>query len=243
MGCEGVVTERAYCRVYYAIKDDPKFVSIFDNDAHLATWLRLLIAADAIWPASPDLPAKARKSSVAALVDAELVDIGPGGRYRIHGLDAERGARRDAARVSAFGKRTLTERSPNAPRVETHSLTSRSEPSRAEPSLDRAEPTARDSLDRYYELTQYRPWGQWSGDALLGMERDFGVDHVISALDAEHAAGTARNDLLKKTAARLARDAEHAKRAKPTRPHIVKPTVDEKARNEIVAKLMRGETA
>lgn len=87
----------------------------------------------------------------------------------------------------------------------------------------------RDSLDRYHELTEYRPWGQWSGDALLGMERDYGVDHVVAALEAEIAAGTNRGDLLKKTAARLARDAEHAKRAKPSRPRIVKPPRDEAA--------------
>ena len=128
------MTERAYCRVYYSVKDDPKFETIFGDNNHLATWLRLLMAADAIWPASPDLPGSARKASVQALVSAELVDLLPMGMYRIRGLDAERGARRDAARVSA-GHRTPSERSPNAHRTPTsHSEPSQAEPSQAEPS-------------------------------------------------------------------------------------------------------------
>lgn len=125
------MTERAYCRVYYTVKDDPKFETIYTDDHHLATWLRLLIAADAIWPASADLPAAARKASVSALVAAGLVDLLPSGRYRIHGLDAERGSRRDAARASV-AQRTYNGRSTNV---------SESGYSRSEPSLDRAEPS------------------------------------------------------------------------------------------------------
>jgi hypothetical protein len=130
------MTERAYCRVYYSIKDDPKFEAIYDDDHHLATWLRLLIAADAIWPASPDIPIGARKASLAALVDVGLVDLGTSRRYRIHGLDAERGARSAAAR-SSVAQRTYPVRNTNVQRPSY----SRSEPSQAKPSLDRAEPT------------------------------------------------------------------------------------------------------
>jgi len=130
------MTERAYCRVYYSIKDDPKFEGIREDDHHLATWLRLLMAADAIWPASPDLPASARRASVRALVAAGLVDLLPGSRYRIHGLDAERGARRELARASV-AHRTYPARSTNvSPPGYSHS-----EPSQAEPSRAKTEPT------------------------------------------------------------------------------------------------------
>lgn len=79
-----------YSRVYWAIVDDPKFASIFDDNHHVATWLRLLLIADQAWPASASVPATARKSSIAALVTAGIVDPQSGGRYRVHGLDAER---------------------------------------------------------------------------------------------------------------------------------------------------------
>lgn len=134
------MTERAYCRVYYTIKDDPKFEGIRENDHHLATWLRLLMTADALWPASPDLPASAGRSSVKALVAVGLIDLLPGGRYRIHGLDAERGARRDAARASV-AQRTPYGRRTNVPTNVERSSYSHSEPSQAEPRPSQAEPT------------------------------------------------------------------------------------------------------
>lgn len=93
------MSERApYSRVYWQIIDDPKFEFVYDSDAHLATWLRLLLVADQAWPASAPIPATCRKASIRVLVDAGLVDLTNGGRYRIHGLDAERTRRRDAAR-------------------------------------------------------------------------------------------------------------------------------------------------
>lgn len=138
------MTERAYCRVYYSVKDDPKFEGIWGNNHHLATWLRLLMAADAIWPASADLPAAERRSSVKALAAAGLVDLLPRGMYRVHGLDAERGARRDAARASV-AQRTPYGRSTNVPTNVPTNVTapgySHSEPSQAEPSRAETEPT------------------------------------------------------------------------------------------------------
>jgi len=112
------VSERApYSRVYWAIVDDPRFATIYGDDRHLATWLRLLIAADALWPASCAIPATARKASVKALVDVGLVELAAFG-FRIHGLDAERGRRRDAARTvpkrDPDGRQTVPERSPHA---------------------------------------------------------------------------------------------------------------------------------
>jgi hypothetical protein len=136
------MTERAYCRVYYSIQDDPKFEGIREDDHHLATWLRLLMVADAIWPASANLPAAARRASLKALVAAELVDLLPGGRYRIHGLDAERGARREAAQTSR-AQRTSYGRSTNVERGAQRSYYSHSEPSQAETETKPSQPPAR----------------------------------------------------------------------------------------------------
>lgn len=106
--------ERApYSRVYWSIVDDPKFERVFDDDHHLATWLRLLIAADAIWPASPSMPVSARRASVKTLSDVGLVDLQANHRYRIHGLDAERGRRKDAATTRGpSGNQTVPEPNP-----------------------------------------------------------------------------------------------------------------------------------
>ena len=92
---------RPYVRVYYEIADDPRFASIFDNDHHLAAWLRLLLTAEGAWPASAAMPQGARSSSVRALADAGLIEIVAGHRFRVHGLDAERQRRSDHARLSA----------------------------------------------------------------------------------------------------------------------------------------------
>lgn len=93
--------DRKYVRVYYSIQDDPKFDRIRGNAALLGTWLRLLMAADAVWPASAYLPKGLRGADVRVIVDAGLVDELPEHRFRIHGLDAERQSRSDAGRNAA----------------------------------------------------------------------------------------------------------------------------------------------
>ena len=106
----------AYVRVYYEIIDDPKFVGIYDNDHHLATWMRLLIAADAVWPASATLPVGTRKASIVALSEAGLIVV-TGTRFRVHGLDSEREKRKRLAQHSA--DRSHTGRVPDGERTDT----------------------------------------------------------------------------------------------------------------------------
>jgi hypothetical protein len=89
----------------------------------------------------------------------------------------------------------------------------------------------RDSQDRYHELTGFRPWGQWSGKTLLGAERDYGRSAVEAALDAENAAGANRDDLLKRTLARLARDADRVRQEAAEKPRPKAPKVDQAARD------------
>jgi hypothetical protein len=92
-----------YSRVYWQIVDDPKFVTVYDDDHALALWLRLLLAADQAHPASATLPTGSRKSTVALLVDARLITV-TGSRFRIVGLDAERGKRTDTARNASASR-------------------------------------------------------------------------------------------------------------------------------------------
>ena len=230
------MSDRApYSRVYWSIIDDPKFTEVYDSDRALACWLRLLIAADAIWPAPASIPATSSKTSVALLVRVGLIDLQPGGRYRIHGLDSERGIRRLAATRLRLGQDpTGTQQGPNrTPDAFTIPGRSRAEPSRAEPSraepsraeLSQAEPTGSaypegdsDCLDTYHDLTLYRPWGQFSGDKLKGAITEYGDAVVDAALRAEHATDADRKTLLDRTLARLARDADRAKEAKRSKP-------------------------
>jgi hypothetical protein len=181
------MSERApYSRVYWSVVDDPKFVSVYDDDRHLATWLRLLIAADALWPASCPMPGNARKASVAALVDAGLIDLGTGYRFRVHGLDAERGRRRDAARTGTKGHpdgtQTGTERVSRPGTKPRQDETSQAELSARDglPNLDRS---ALDALEaRTGHVASQAGERQLSEyDRLVG---DHGLVPVLAAFDA-----------------------------------------------------------
>lgn len=64
----------------------------------------------------------------------------------------------------------------------------------------------RDALDRWYELTQLRPWGKRSGVWLRELQDTHGLVHVVAALEVEAAASKSDpKDLLSRTAARLER--------------------------------------
>jgi hypothetical protein len=93
---------RPYSRIYHEIADDPRFAGVFDDNDCLATWVRMLLVADALYPVSAPLPRRVR--AVRVLIDAGIVEERPGNRYVIHGLEAERERRRDAARNAAASR-------------------------------------------------------------------------------------------------------------------------------------------
>lgn len=190
------MSERApYSRVYWSIVDDPKFLNIYDNDRHLATWLRLLIAADALWPASCPIPGNVRKDSVAALAESGLIDLGPGYRFRIHGLDSERGRRRDAARTPP--KRGPDGTHPGPERVQRPGPKPRRDETR------RDEQNARDPWDDPEH--QAVVWLAKHGCALqphsgyyrnlVTMVESHGINAVVGMLDRLAAAGTKDGDV------------------------------------------------
>lgn len=225
-----------YVRVYQSIFDDPKFVGIVDDDHHLATWLRLLMYADPTWPLAAPLPATARKSSVKALLEAGLIDV-TGGRYRIHGLDAEREKRAAKARASAdkrwsdgsaSGMRTHSERNANAQQVHSDSNARASvSVSDKEEIEEPARADDRDAQDRFYELTSWRPWGNFSGEQLRAASRDYGDPIVTSALEAEYGKDGTRDTLLKRTLARLAREADRRREEAKARPQRIRKSPEE----------------
>lgn len=90
-----------YVRVYYRIIDDPKFEAVFNDDRALATWLRLLLTADATYPAPAPVPHGIHRATFDKLIQVGLIDSAPAHRYRMHGLAAERDRRSDQARNAA----------------------------------------------------------------------------------------------------------------------------------------------
>src|SRR5688500_3050648 len=86
-----------YARVYLRIVDAERFATVYADDSALSTWLRLLLVAAGVWPASPPVPRWVRDEPWRLLVDAGLIETLPGDRYRVHGLDAERLRRQERA--------------------------------------------------------------------------------------------------------------------------------------------------
>ena len=96
--------DRRYIRVYHEAVDDPKFADVWDNDARIALWVRLLVAADLAWPQSAMIPRSAKKPALDALVACGLVDLVSRDQFRIHGMDTERKGRSEHAALAAQGR-------------------------------------------------------------------------------------------------------------------------------------------
>lgn len=86
--------ESDYSRVYHTVVDeDPKFDGVYDDDRMLAAWLRLLLAADAMYPAPPPLPRWLADDVMDRLVEKRIIELIRGGNYRLTGLRPEREGR------------------------------------------------------------------------------------------------------------------------------------------------------
>ena len=153
------MSERApYSRVYWSVMDDPKFDGIYEDDAAFALWMRLLMNADALWPAPAPLHRTAKARPLAKLVEAGIVDLLPRDRYRIHGLDSERGRRRDAAlrlpKPDPVAPQLGTNRVPLASHARAIDETRRETPSQAN---THANDDGRDDLEAFLVITRRAP--------------------------------------------------------------------------------------
>jgi hypothetical protein len=204
------MSERApYSRVYWSVMDDPKFDGIYEDDAAFALWMRLLMNADALWPAPAPLHRTAKPKALAKLVEAGIVDLLPRDRYRIHGLDAERGRRRDAARTGGKsdpnGTQTGGKREPNGSPARALAEPSQAETRKAEPSNGRA-----DAMDTYWTLLGMYPNGR-TKEWLQELVNEFDDVRVSAALAVE--VNGPRQGVLSRVRDRLRSDADKAARA------------------------------
>jgi hypothetical protein len=211
-------TDHPYSRVYWDAPDDPKFLEVWSDDTALATWLRLLIAADMSWPHPVYLPAWAGKDAVDALSRAGLIDLHPGGRYTIHGLQSEREKRsevgRQAGLASGRARRegsdppppsnvtpTPVERTLNGGRTRPIGLEDKRSIEPTPYPLPSEEP---DALDAWFRLTgvwpspKVQPW-------LNDLASTYGDAAVEKALAEEVQVSPDRRDLLSRTRDRLGR--------------------------------------
>ena len=188
-------SERPYSRIYHEVMDDAKFDGIREDVRHFGTWALLLVVGDMAWPAPAYLPPVPRRS-VDALSKAGLVDVLSGGRFRIHGMDRERGTRTAQAteagrlRASAAPRdagRFTTGRSTVRPPVggdedhrSVHRPTSLDETSRDETSRSEWDAGA-DALDTYFRLTTRVPTGR-AGEWIRRLIDQYGEEEVSDAL-------------------------------------------------------------
>jgi hypothetical protein len=197
------MADRPFVRVYHAdlIRDYP---DVWDDDAALAAWLRLLVAADGSWPAPAELPRSVKPRSLSALTDSGLLSLSGSHRFHIKGMDAERSQRQDAARNAAAkrwhsGSHAVGNAGRNA-----ETMPSRAEPSRAIPS--RAEPDAPASLHDPFEEPEQealawlakhgcdiRPGNGYHQKLVVAVEHH-GVNALIGMMDRLAAAGTKTGD-------------------------------------------------
>lgn len=124
------MADRSFVRVYH---DDLRrdYPAVYANDAALATWLRLLVLVDKLWPAPAELPRSVRSKALAILVGAGLVTVA-GGCYTVKGYEAERSHRQESARNAAAmrwqSKSNVNAYAPAMPRPSTSTSTSPKDP-------------------------------------------------------------------------------------------------------------------
>lgn len=183
----------AYSRIYWSVMDDDKFDGIREDVRLFGAWSLLLIVADMAYPSPAFLPPTVSRSILNRLQEAELVDILPGHRYRIHGLAAERERRSGSARVGGLASArsrlggTVAEQTSNERSTDAEQ-TANIGRGRDEDETSRGTDTARatDPADVYWTLT-----GRYPTDKVLGWLDDlslsYGPEAVVRAVATAHA--------------------------------------------------------
>ena len=179
---------RPYSRVYWSVLSDEKFPEVRQDMRLFGSWTLMLIVADMAWPAPAFVPSVVPKSCVTKLEEFGIVDLEPGGLFRIHGLDWERNARKAAATRDPDGTQAGPKRDPVAEQAK---------PSQAETETSQvqAHQPARDPADIYWSLT-----GRYPTDKVLkwidDLTAQYGADPTIKAMADAHIADRSTNTLL-----------------------------------------------
>jgi len=104
------MSEGPYSRIYWSIVDHPRFEKVYNDDYALALWVRLLVLADSMWPASAPIPALPRSRGTPNRALTVLIECGlvvpseDRRRYTIRGMNAERERRSQLGRNAALAR-------------------------------------------------------------------------------------------------------------------------------------------
>ncbi len=113
-----------YVRVYYRALRDEKFQSL--TNAAWGHWVRLLVIADGMHPASAPLPRWTEEAALSELVAANIVDMDGAEFYRIHGLEAERAQRSELAAIGGKARTSGAQRDASGRLLPSSGLPARS---------------------------------------------------------------------------------------------------------------------
>ncbi len=213
------MSDRPYSRLYWETMEDPKFDGVREDVTHFGTWSLMLILAEMAYPVPAFVPAVAPPPSVTLLAERGLIDLLSGGRYRMHGLAAERAARSEHARDAANARWNAPSIAPgNAPAV------------LAETSIDEQ---SKDEQVAYFEATGRIPRSPALLDWLHRLWERYGEAAVRAALRTEVMADASPGSLMGRTERRLftesaaAASAERAAEARKVReqhaPVVIRP--------------------
>ena len=90
-----------YVTIERTVVDDERLADIYPDNAAFGAYVKLLIAANAAWPASAELPSWCPAEVIAMLEKVAVVNV-TGDRFRVLEMDSKRIANRE--RASAAGK-------------------------------------------------------------------------------------------------------------------------------------------
>jgi hypothetical protein len=240
----------AYARLYLRLRDDEKFAEVFSDDHHFAAYCRLLMNAEASWPASAHIPFGIRRSSIQKLELVGLVELRPGHLYRIRGLDAERERRTAKASKASNARWNAPSNAPSIATASDARMPIQAEPSKDEPSQDAHTAGAHDPADVYWTLT-----GRYPSEKVVGWIDDlasrFGAEPVIRAIAKAHIEDRSTStlmgrvdDTLRSEARALSLKAQEAERQRlKERRAAPREIVDPAALQAEVQRILRGEAA
>jgi hypothetical protein len=82
--------DRPYIRIYFETRGDDRFDHAYECDTCWAAYSRLLMDAEAAYPAAATLPVSLKRHAKAKLLDAGIIELRPHDCFVVHGLGAER---------------------------------------------------------------------------------------------------------------------------------------------------------
>lgn len=91
-----------YSCLYWRVKADPRFEHAFGCDACWAAYTRLLMDAEASYPAPASIPSHLKPHARTHLLDAGIIELRPHDCFIVHGLQKEREKRAEQGRENAL---------------------------------------------------------------------------------------------------------------------------------------------